>query len=74
MLDHIDVPSLLAALPTDELEAGHLIAHGADHIIGGPREYLLIHFDALCDFYLDAAKCPPTLGCQSGVRSVLGGP
>ncbi|MEE1670293.1 hypothetical protein ACWDR2_30960 [Streptomyces sp. NPDC003631] len=74
MLDQVDVPSLLAALPTDELEAGHLIAHGANHIIGGPREYLLIHFDALCDFYLDAAKCPRTLGCQSGVRSVLGRP
>ncbi|TFV31597.1 hypothetical protein E4K10_05505 [Streptomyces sp. T1317-0309] len=72
------MPSLLAALPTDELEAGHLIAHGADHIIGGPREYLLIHFDALCDFYLDAAKCPPPWGakvecdpCSAG-RSVLG--
>ncbi|MGW4557659.1 hypothetical protein ACWEOV_29015 [Streptomyces sp. NPDC004365] len=36
MLDQVDVPSLLAALPTDELEAGHLIAHGANHMIGGP--------------------------------------
>ncbi|MFD5029172.1 DUF1877 domain-containing protein [Streptomyces sp. NPDC058405] len=56
LLDQIDMHSLLAALPTDDREAGYLIGHGADHIIGGPREYLLKHFNALRDFYIDAAK------------------
>jgi hypothetical protein len=55
-LDQIDIHALLAALPTDEREAGCLIGHGADHIIGGLHEYLLKHFTALRDFYLDAAK------------------
>ncbi|MFJ2647490.1 DUF1877 domain-containing protein [Streptomyces sp. NPDC087420] len=56
LLDQIDMHSLLTALPTDNHATGYLIGHGADHIIGGLREYLLKHFNALRDFYLDAAK------------------
>ncbi|MFE2993297.1 DUF1877 domain-containing protein [Streptomyces sp. NPDC059262] len=52
----LDMHSLLAALPTDDHDAGYLIGHGADHIIGGPREYLLKHFNALRGFYIDAAE------------------
>ncbi|MFJ4467647.1 DUF1877 domain-containing protein [Streptomyces sp. NPDC089424] len=56
LLNQIDIHALLAALPLDEREAGCVIGHGADRIIGGPREYLVKHFNALRDFYLDAAK------------------
>ncbi|MEV8475323.1 DUF1877 family protein [Streptomyces sp. NPDC051173] len=56
LLGQIDMPALLAALPTDDREAGSLIGRGADQITDGPREYLLKHFNALRDFYLDAAK------------------
>lgn len=56
LLDQIDIHALLAALPIDEREAGYLIGHGAGRIIDGPREYLLKHFNALRDFYRDAAK------------------
>ncbi|MFB7076470.1 DUF1877 domain-containing protein [Streptomyces sp. NPDC056308] len=56
LLGQIDMPVLLAVLPTDDHVAGSLIGHGADHITGGPRAYLLEHFNALRDFYLDAAK------------------
>ncbi|MEU6245765.1 DUF1877 family protein [Streptomyces sp. NPDC047024] len=56
LLDQIDIHALLATLPTDDHEAAALIGHGADHITGGPREYVLNHFDALRDFYRDAAK------------------
>ncbi|MFG2233655.1 DUF1877 domain-containing protein [Streptomyces sp. NPDC048723] len=56
LLGQIDMPALLAALPTDDREAGSLIGWGADKITGGgPRAYLLRHFNALRDFYLDAA-------------------
>ncbi|MCX4538211.1 DUF1877 domain-containing protein [Streptomyces sp. NBC_01669] len=56
LLNQIDMHTLLTALPTDGPAAESLIGHGADRIIGGPREYLLKHFNALRDFYLDAAK------------------
>ncbi|WP_326594266.1 DUF1877 domain-containing protein [Streptomyces sp. NBC_01294] len=56
VLGQIDMPALLAALPADDRDAGSLIGHGADHITGGMRAYLLEHFNALYDFYLDAAK------------------
>ncbi|WP_329111998.1 DUF1877 domain-containing protein [Streptomyces sp. NBC_01353] len=56
LLGRIDVLARKATLPTDDHETGSLIGHGAEHIIGGPREYLLKHFSALRDFYLDAAK------------------
>ncbi|MEU7469957.1 hypothetical protein AB0A94_15695 [Streptomyces sp. NPDC044984] len=32
-----------------------MIGYEADRLIGGPREYLPEHFNALRDFYLDAA-------------------
>ncbi|MFE3865631.1 DUF1877 domain-containing protein [Streptomyces goshikiensis] len=55
LLGQIDMPVLLAALPADERDAGSLIGQvGA--ITGGLRGYLLQHFNALRDFYLDAAK------------------
>ncbi|MFG2331713.1 DUF1877 domain-containing protein [Streptomyces sp. NPDC048604] len=57
LLGRIDMPALLSALPSGDLEAGSLIGHGADQLTGGPREYLLKHFNALRDFYFDAATC-----------------
>ncbi|MFI7359945.1 DUF1877 family protein [Streptomyces avidinii] len=56
LLWQIDFPALLAALPTDETEAASLIGDGADRIAGGPRKYLLGHFNALREFYRDAAQ------------------
>ncbi|MFJ8085284.1 DUF1877 domain-containing protein [Streptomyces sp. NPDC096205] len=56
LLAQIDMPILLAALPTDDSEAASVIGHGADQITGGPRSHLLKHFTALRDFYLDAAR------------------
>ncbi|MFD9777798.1 DUF1877 domain-containing protein [[Kitasatospora] papulosa] len=56
LLGQINMPALLDALPTDDREAGSLIGHEATKITGGPRAYLLRHFNALRDFYLDAAK------------------
>ncbi|MEW2133215.1 DUF1877 family protein [Streptomyces sp. NPDC005435] len=53
LLDEIDMHALL---PADDHEAASLIGHGADRITGGSREYLLHHFDALRDFYRDAAR------------------
>ncbi|MER5202455.1 DUF1877 family protein [Streptomyces sp. NPDC002825] len=55
LLGQIDFPALLAALPTDEAEAASLIGNGADKIVGGPRVYLLRHFDAMREFYRGAA-------------------
>ncbi|MFD5892282.1 DUF1877 domain-containing protein [Streptomyces sp. NPDC060334] len=56
LLWQIDLPALLAALPTDEREAASLIGDGADKIVGGPRKYLLGHFNALREFYGDASQ------------------
>ncbi|WP_225844924.1 DUF1877 domain-containing protein [Streptomyces sp. HPF1205] len=56
LLGHIDMPALLDTLPTDDREAASLIGHGAANITGDPRAYLLKHFHALRDFYIDAAK------------------
>jgi hypothetical protein len=56
LLDQIDMPGLLDALPVDDREAGILIGHGAVGIMGGPRAYVLRHFNALRDYYLDAAE------------------
>ncbi|MFF9839120.1 DUF1877 family protein [Streptomyces sp. NPDC013740] len=56
LLGHIDFPALLAALPADEAEAACLIGNDADKIVGGPKKYLLRHFDALREFYRAAAR------------------
>ncbi|MFD8978896.1 DUF1877 domain-containing protein [Streptomyces sp. NPDC059564] len=55
LLGQIDMPLLLAALPADERDAASLIGQ-VGSITGGLRAYLLQHFNALRDFYLDAAK------------------
>ncbi|MFJ6011912.1 DUF1877 family protein [Streptomyces sp. NPDC092952] len=56
LLGEIDFPALLAALPTDEAEAAVLIGNGADKIVGGPKAYLLGHFDAVREFYRGASQ------------------
>nr|WP_275477370.1 DUF1877 family protein [Streptomyces roseifaciens] len=56
LLGEIDFPALLAALPADEAEAASLIGNGADEIVGGPKKYLLGHFNALRKFYLGASQ------------------
>ncbi|MEJ8646407.1 DUF1877 domain-containing protein [Streptomyces sp. MS1.HAVA.3] len=56
LLGQIDMPALLGALLSDGRDAGSLIGHGADQITGGPGPYLLEHFYALRDFYLDAGR------------------
>ncbi|MFE7112791.1 DUF1877 family protein [Streptomyces sp. NPDC057575] len=56
LLGQIDFPALLAALPTDETEAAALIGNGADQIVGGPKKYLLGHFDAMREFYRGASR------------------
>ncbi|MEV6013210.1 DUF1877 domain-containing protein [Streptomyces sp. NPDC051976] len=56
LLGQIDFPALLAALPTDEGDAGALIGNGADKIVGGPNKYVLGHFNALRDFYHAASQ------------------
>ncbi|WP_427164083.1 DUF1877 domain-containing protein [Streptomyces sp. C1-1] len=56
LLGHIDFPAVLAGLPTQDTEAASLIGHGADKIAGGPRKYLLGHFNALREFYLAASQ------------------
>ncbi|MFJ2900452.1 DUF1877 family protein [Streptomyces sp. NPDC087218] len=56
LLGQIDFPALLAALPTDEKEAASLIGNGADKIVGGPKKYLLGHFNAMREFYRAASE------------------
>jgi hypothetical protein len=56
LLGQIDFLAVLAGLPTDDTEAASLIGHGADKIVGGPRKYLLGHFNALREFYLAASQ------------------
>ncbi|MFE9361220.1 hypothetical protein ACFYPB_45305 [Streptomyces olivaceoviridis] len=56
LLAHIDMPTLLAALPCDDSDAASVLGHGADQITGGLRSYLLKHFTALHDFYRVAAQ------------------
>ncbi|MFF4010791.1 DUF1877 family protein [Streptomyces sp. NPDC001717] len=56
LLGQIDFPALLATLPTDASEAAALIGPDADGIAGGPRKYLLGHFDALREFYRGASR------------------
>ncbi|MDQ0828190.1 hypothetical protein QF032_000034 [Streptomyces achromogenes] len=56
LLGQIDFPAVLAGLPTDDSEAASLIGPGADKIVGGPRKYLLRHFNALREFYLAASQ------------------
>jgi hypothetical protein len=56
LLGHIDFPDFLAALPTDETEAASLIGNGADKIVGGPKKYLLEHFNAMREFYRGASQ------------------
>ncbi|MER8097891.1 DUF1877 domain-containing protein [Streptomyces goshikiensis] len=56
LLGQIDMPGLLAALPADERDAESSIGMMGGPVTGGLRPYLLGHFNALCNFYLDAAK------------------
>ncbi|MFD7560749.1 DUF1877 family protein [Streptomyces sp. NPDC059835] len=56
LLGQIDFPALLATLPDDESQAAALIGNDADSIVGGPRKYLLGHFDSLREFYRDASR------------------
>ncbi|MGV4983326.1 DUF1877 family protein [Streptomyces sp. NRAIS4] len=56
LLAQIDFPALLATLPTNDTQAVSLIGNGADQIVGGPRTYLLQHFNALGEFYRRAAQ------------------
>lgn len=56
LLGQIEFPALLAALPTDEAEAASLIGNGADKIVGGPKKYVLGHFNALREFYRVASQ------------------
>ncbi|MFJ4832472.1 DUF1877 domain-containing protein [Streptomyces sp. NPDC088747] len=56
LLGQIDFSAVLAVLPTEDTEAASLIGHGADKIVGGPRKYLLGHFNALHEFYLAASQ------------------
>ncbi|KOU22722.1 hypothetical protein ADK52_20030 [Streptomyces sp. WM6372] len=56
LLWQIDFPALLATLPADETEAASLIGDGAERIVGGPRKYLLGHFNALREFYREASQ------------------
>jgi hypothetical protein len=56
LLGQIDFPAVLAGLPTEDSEATSLTGHGADKIVGGPRKYLLGHFNALRQFYLAASQ------------------
>ncbi|WP_405427535.1 DUF1877 domain-containing protein [Streptomyces erythrochromogenes] len=55
LLDQIDMPVLLAALPADDRDAASLIGQ-VGGITGGLRPYLLEHFNALRGFYADAAE------------------
>ncbi|MFB6827091.1 DUF1877 family protein [Streptomyces virginiae] len=54
LLGQIDMPALLATLPADESDAASLIGQ-VGSVTGGLRPYLLEHFNALRDFYVDAA-------------------
>ncbi|MET9467693.1 DUF1877 domain-containing protein [Streptomyces sp. NPDC006544] len=56
LLGQIYMPVLLAALPADERDAESSIGQMGGPITGGLRAYLLEHFNALRNFYLDAAK------------------
>ncbi|MGW3328886.1 DUF1877 family protein [Streptomyces virginiae] len=54
LLGQIDMSALLAALPADDRDAASLIGQVGPLTVG-PRAYLLEHFNALRDFYADAA-------------------
>ncbi|MFF3784455.1 DUF1877 domain-containing protein [Streptomyces sp. NPDC001933] len=56
LLEQMDMPAMLAALPTDDVRAGALIGYGADTIAGGPGKYLIEHFNALREFCLGASR------------------
>ncbi|MGW2835831.1 DUF1877 domain-containing protein [Streptomyces sp. NPDC001286] len=56
LLGQIDLPAVLASLPTEDTEAASFIGHGANKIVGGLRKYLLGHFNALREFYLGASQ------------------
>jgi hypothetical protein len=42
-------------LPAGTTEAASVIGCGADKIVGGSRKYLVGHFSALREFYVEAA-------------------
>ncbi|MFF8911444.1 DUF1877 family protein [Streptomyces olivaceoviridis] len=56
LLRQIDMETVLADLPINDSEAASLIGHGAEGITGGPRKYLLKHFNALRAFYSEASQ------------------
>ncbi|MFF0850724.1 DUF1877 family protein [Streptomyces sp. NPDC003280] len=56
LLGQIDFPALLAALPPDEAQAASLIGNGANKIVGGPKPYLVKHFNAMREFYRGASQ------------------
>ncbi|MBN0049098.1 DUF1877 domain-containing protein [Streptomyces actuosus] len=56
LLGEIDLQAVLTALPLDIREAGALIGHGAESLAGGPRTYLLDHFETLREFYTEASR------------------
>lgn len=56
LLGQIDFPALLAALPPDEAQAASLIGKGANKIVGGPKPYLVKHFNAMREFYRGASQ------------------
>ncbi|GFE03788.1 hypothetical protein Scani_00560 [Streptomyces caniferus] len=56
LLVHMNMPAILAALPADDTQTASLIGYGADKIAGDPRKYLLKHFNALREFYLEASQ------------------
>jgi hypothetical protein len=56
LLGEIDMQAILSVLPADGREAGSMIGLGAEEITGGPKAYLLNHFNALRAFYEEAAQ------------------
>ncbi|MFI7008873.1 DUF1877 domain-containing protein [Streptomyces sp. NPDC050145] len=56
LLGQIDISAVLASLPADDVDAADAIGPSAGRIVGGPKKYLLRHFNALREFYLDAAQ------------------
>lgn len=54
LLGQIDMPAVLAGLPAGNGAAAAAIGPAAGQIVGGPQKYLLKHFNALREFYVDA--------------------
>lgn len=56
ILGEIDIQAIMESLPVDDSDAGTLIGHGAESIVGGPRKYLVGNFSALRKFYEEASR------------------